>query len=187
MDLPRIVRRIEIKGDDGDPLDSTDTTQHYCCVMPLPKLVSIPKVPFRVLPPGMHHCSLDEIRARFAFNAHRQRLFAGVVRVVAALETAGCRTIYLDGGFASNSPVPSDFDGCWDPTGVDPHKLDPVLLDYSNNRAAQKAKYGGEMFISASTEAGSGKTFLDFFQIEKNTGQPKGIAVVTSIPLTVVP
>ena len=42
--------------------------------------------------------------------------------------------------------VPGGFDGCWEVAGVDPDLLDPVLLVFAQQRAAQKAKYGGEFF-----------------------------------------
>ena len=70
--------------------------------------------------------------------------------------------------------LPNDFDGCWSIEGVDADLLDPVLLDFSNGRAAQKAKYGGELFPAELIEGGSGKSWLDFFQQDR-TGKPKGI------------
>jgi len=155
--------------------------------MPLPQLVSLKGAPFRVLPPGIHSCSMEEIQEVLAFNPVRQRLFSGFERVVAALTFAGCSSIYLDGGFVSDSPSPKDFDGCWDPAGVNLKKLDPVFLDYDNDRAAQKQKYGGEMFIATLLEGASGKTFLDFFQIERHTGLQKGIVLVRAEPIQVGP
>jgi len=53
--------------------------------------------------------------------------------------------------------------------------LDPILLDFSNGRAAQKAKYLGELFPAETPEGSTGRTFLEFFQIDKQTGRPKGI------------
>lgn len=145
----------------------------------IPPLVDISGAPFRFLPPGTHLGSIAEIRERFAFNEHRRHLFSGFEAVVVELSSAGCRRIYLDGGFVSDSPHPKDFDGCWDPVGVDFSKVDPVLLDYSRDRAAQKQKYFGEMFISITPEV-SGKTFLEFFQTERNTGAKKGIVLIES-------
>ncbi|UYO42018.1 hypothetical protein KQX62_06790 [Rhodopseudomonas palustris] len=55
-----------------------------------------------------------------------------------------------------------------------------MLLDYANDRAAQKQKYGGEMFIATFIEAGCGKTFLDFFQVERHTGAQKGIILISA-------
>ena len=84
---------------------------------------------------------MPELYETFAFNEHRERLFRGFRAVVDVLENAGCRAIYLDGSFVSDKVAPEDYDGCWDPTGVNLTELDPILLDFSNNRAAQKAKY----------------------------------------------
>jgi hypothetical protein len=74
--------------------------------------------------------------------------------------------------------VPGDFDACWDGVGVDPDRLDPVLMDFSNHRAAQKAKFGGELFVSEAPADLLGTRFLDFFQRDTNTGQPKGIVAI---------
>lgn len=51
----------------------------------------------------------------------------------------------------------TDYDAAWEMLGVDPYRLDPVLLDFSNSRAAMKAKYGGE-FFPASFEAAPGQS-----------------------------
>ncbi len=140
----------------------------------IPPFIEIPGAPHRVLPPGIHWSSMAEIGARFATNEHRVNLFNGFISVAEVLRIAGCTAIYLDGSFATEKAFPKDYDGCWEPSGVEVAKLDPVLLDFTNRRAAQKLKYRGEMFIATTTEI-SGSTFLDFFQIEKATGQKKGI------------
>lgn len=82
---------------------------------------------------------------------------------------------FVGGSIVTARTVPGDFDGCWDPIGVDPFLIDPVLLDFSNGRIAQKLKYGGELFISSCTEADSGRCFLDFFQEDKSTGKRIGV------------
>jgi hypothetical protein len=56
--------------------------------------------------------------------------------------------------------------------------LEPLLFDFSNRRAAQKAKYFGEMFPAQFGETGSGRTFLEFFQQDKDTGAAKGIVAI---------
>jgi hypothetical protein len=61
---------------------------------------------------------------------------------------------------------------------VDPAAIDPVLLDFRHPRAAQKAKYGGELFVADSPATPHGARFLDFFQVDKTTGQPKGIVAL---------
>jgi hypothetical protein len=162
-------------------------TQLYCCVkryerdFMIPKLVSVnPGVPWAILPPGVHTTTLAEVEAHFATTPYRLKLFRGFVRATEALASAGCTNVFLDGSFVSGKPRPEDFDGCWDPTGVDPARLDPVLLDFTNERREQKKKYLGEMFIAV-YPAAPGTIFLDFFQVEKHSGTPKGIL---HIPIT---
>ncbi len=91
------------------------------------------------------------------------------------LRLAGCSTIYLDGSYVTGKPKPGDFDACWDPSGVDPAKLDPVFLQFSNGRAAQKAAFKGEFFPSSMLCADVGQAFVDFFQKDRFTGKQKGI------------
>ena len=144
----------------------------------IPKTVDI-SGPWEVLPPGIHDATMDEIKTRYATNPHRNLLFQGLVAAVAALRAAGCKNIYLDGSFVTEKQQPSDFDGCWDPTGVDDQKLDPVLLDFKNKRENQKKKYLGELFLFSGWAA-PGHTFLTYFQKDKDTGKPKGIIHIIS-------
>jgi len=102
----------------------------------------------------------------------------GLGRALRSLQAAGCRTVYIDGSFVTAKELPGDFDGCWDPEEVDGASLDPVLLDFTNRRAAQKAKYGGELFPSVSLADPAGNTFLEFFQTDKMTGEAKGIIAI---------
>lgn len=123
------------------------------------------------LPPGVHAATWDEFVARYGSTPHRLALLAGLKAALDASRTAGCERTYLDGSFVTAKAVPGDFDGCWEVAGVDPDLLDPVLLVFANQRAAQKAKYGGEFFPAET----AGTRFLDFFQRDKQTGDPKGI------------
>ena len=59
---------------------------------------------------------------------------------------------------------------------MDLDRLDPVLMDLSPGRLAQKARFGGEFFPNV-VEAGSGLEFADFFQNDRDTGR-KGIVVI---------
>lgn len=135
--------------------------------------------PDGTLPPGVHAATWLEVEELFAQSPWRAYLFAGLCRAGDALAAAGCRRLWLDGSFVTGKTVPGDFDGCWDPTGVNPAQLDPVLLDFANQRAAQKAKYGGELFPASSAADRGGRTFVEFFQIDKTTSGPKGILQIT--------
>ena len=130
------------------------------------------------LPPGVHEATWDEFADRFGITPQRRSLLAGLYSALQVLQSAGCRAVYIDGSFVTNKLVPNDFDACWDIEGVDPDQLDPVLLTFDDRRAAQKAKYLGELFPAQLTEGGSGGSFLAFFQVDKETGNPKGIVAL---------
>lgn len=144
----------------------------------IPALVPLNGSPWSVLPPGAHTANLEEVASAFATNAWRRELFGGLVLASSKLKGAGCTKIFLDGSYVSGKPIPGDFDACWDPAGVDPVTLDPVFLDFSNGRAAQKAAFRGEFFLSSMTCVDVGKSFVDFFQIDRFTGQAKGIIAI---------
>jgi uncharacterized protein DUF6932 len=110
----------------------------------------------------------------FAINRRRRDLFAGLMAAAASLLGAGCGRIYLDGSYVTAKPIPGDYDACWDPTGVDPAKLDPVFGDFSNSRQPQKNKFKGEFFPSDMPNRPS-QPFVEFFQVERFTGKRKGI------------
>lgn len=114
----------------------------------------------------------------FGASLYRQSLLAGLLEAAKLLAAAKCKTLYVDGSFVTSKPFPGDFDACWDSTGVDVSLLDPVFLDFSNRRAAQKARFRGELFIANAQADLAGNTFLRFFQIDKNTGGPKGIVAL---------
>lgn len=85
--------------------------------------------------------------------------------------------MYLDGSFVTAATAPADYDACYDPGGMDPGLIDRVFFDMSAMRSAQKAKYGGEFFPSSS-DAMPGYSFLQFFQVDKQSGVAKGIVAI---------
>lgn len=139
----------------------------------LPDLMDIGG-PWKVLPPGVHYATLKEVETRFATSAHRKRLFDGFKDGVMALCKAGCRKIFLDGSFITEKLIPADFDVCWDPAGVDAAKLDRIFYDFKDKRKKQKARFCGE-FFPTTVLGDEKKLFLDYFQVDKYTGEAKGI------------
>lgn len=130
-----------------------------------------------MLPFGIHETTLAEVEERFATNKKRKQLFRGLTKACKALKAAGCSTIYLDGSYVTEKEFPSDYDVCWNPINVDEKKLDPVFLDFLNERKKQKLKYGGEFFI-ASAKADASHLFIQYFQLDKETSQEKGIICI---------
>ena len=115
---------------------------------------------------------------RFDNNPWRQRITTGLRAALDSLKGAGCRTVYLNGSFVTSKELPNDYDGCWEEDGVNPTLLDPVLLTFDSGRAAQKAKYMGELFPASTPADPRGLSFLEFFQTDKDTGRDKGIIAI---------
>lgn len=125
------------------------------------------------LPPGMHPTSWSDLAPAFGSNSHRVDLLAGLRAALENLAHAGCKRVLLDGSFVTAKVLPRDYDGAWETNGVDVGLIDPVLLDFTNHRAAMKAKYRGELF-PASAPAAFGVTYREFFQKDRN-GVVKGV------------
>ena len=148
-------------------------TQRYCCVEMIPTFNSDGN-----LPAGIHLVDWDVFLSAFGISVHRLKLIAGLSDAMACLRTAGCSRLYIDGSFVTTKSVPNDIDVAWDPAGVDLMRLrtlEPVFFEFTNARAAQKAKVFGEFFPSSAGADPAGNTFLEFFQIDKYTGNQKGI------------
>ena len=125
------------------------------------------------LPPGVHDATWDEVVARFGQGRYRAPLAAGLLAALRNLAAASCRTVLLDGSFVSGKPDPEDYDAAWEPAGVNWDMLDPVLLDFTNGRAAMKAKYQGELF-AADMPAAFGVNYREFFLTDR-CKRPKGV------------
>jgi len=138
---------------------------------------------YRQLPPGIHAATWSQLESRFGGNPRRREILDGLLRALQALKAAGCRRAYVDGSFVTSKELPGDFDACWDDTDVDYDLLDPVLLDFAHHRAAEKAKFAGEMFVASWGADPMGTLFLDFFQHDRD-GRAKGIVQIDleSIP-----
>jgi hypothetical protein len=130
------------------------------------------------LPPGVHTSGWRELEERLGFNPWRRRLLDGFRRACQELRLAGCRLVYLDGSFATAKEHPGDFDACWDVSHVDEESLDPVFLDFSEGRSAQKRRFLGELFPAQLPEGATGRAFVAFFQVNRLTGKPKGIVAI---------
>ncbi len=128
-----------------------------------------------LLPEGVHPATLEEVLERFGGNERRNQLLTGFIEALRRLRAAGCRRVYVNGSFVTSKERPNDIDACWDIEGVDADALDPVFFDFSDGRAAQKARFGAEFFPAQAPEGLTGRAFLDFFRVDKQTGEPKGI------------
>jgi hypothetical protein len=132
-----------------------------------------------LLPAGIHPATRSEFRSRFAGNPIRSQILGGISRAADALRIAGCQRLWVDGSFATTKDQPGDWDGCWDPTGVDLELLDPLLMDFSpRGRVRIKVKYLADLFPSTFIEQSSSSAFIEYFQVDKTTGLPKGVILL---------
>jgi hypothetical protein len=111
------------------------------------------------LPPGVHRATWTEIVNRYATSTHRRDLLDGLLDALRSLKSAGCGTAYLDGSFVTAAEHPADFDVCWESAGVVFDHLDPELQDFSKDRLAQKARYGGELYPADWTATPAARVF----------------------------
>lgn len=84
-------------------------------------------------------------------------------------------TAYLDGSFVTAEAYPNDYDACWEVFGVDPDKLDTVLLDVEWMRQQIKDKYLGD--VLPNLPRAPGRNLLSFFQTDRD-GYKKGIILI---------
>jgi hypothetical protein len=67
-----------------------------------------------LLPPGVHDCTLDEVRVRlgvFQTSDRRPRLFAALQQLVDEIRSAGTfRAMLINGSFVTSKPAPNDID-----------------------------------------------------------------------------
>lgn len=133
------------------------------------------------LPTGVHDATWDEIVQRFGWTSRRRELLDGLRAALEPLREAGCRRVFINGSFVTDKDEPGDIDLAWDPHGVDVDRLlevEPVFGDFADRRAAQKATFGCEFFPSSFAADLVGNTFLEFFQIDKETEAQKGIVAL---------
>jgi hypothetical protein len=128
------------------------------------------------MPADEHAASWDEVLERFGWNEKRRGLLDGLAEAIDLLAEVGCRRVWLNGSFVTAKDEPADVDVCWDTEGVDLEQIDPVFLDLSAGRAAQKRRFGAEFFPNV-VEMGSGLVFAEFFQNERD-GSRRGIVVL---------
>jgi hypothetical protein len=120
----------------------------------------------------------DAFCRQFCITDWRRRLGRGLYRALNNLRNAGCRSAIIDGSFVSSKIDPLDYDAAFDPDGVNPRLLDPVLLRYDDNRRAMKAKFLGEILPwGACACAITGHIYRDYFQSDRS-GVAKGVVLL---------
>lgn len=142
----------------------------------------IPDFEGRLLPIGIHSAKWPDITSRLAWTVKRVHLVGGLRLALKDLAHAGCARAYLNGSFVTTADFPGDYDLCWDTAGVQHARLHPILLAIDAPRIQQKVRYRGDILPNV-IELSCGQPFVDFFQVDKITGSPKGIVVLNPLEL----
>ncbi len=130
------------------------------------------------LPPGVYFCFWDEFKERFGYNRLRRNLINGIEEVLTLLKYADCRIAYLNGSFVTSKPNPQDFDMCYDRDDINIEYLRKnarIILKFYDS-AAQKARYGGEIYPSDQPVDESTMS-IEFFQRDRQQNK-KGIIAI---------
>lgn len=132
-----------------------------------------------VLPPGVHEASLDDFRAKFGWSDRRKWLLEGLDIAIDDLRKSDCRRIYMGGGFVTSADEPDDYDGCWDPVGVNRKMLHRMYQEMPAMKIQQKTHHRGELWMG-NHEIPGFDAFPKFFQIDTRRGIPrKGILAIS--------
>jgi len=95
------------------------------------------------LSPGIHEATIQEIKAYFANNMHRKKLFEKLLKVLKILGDCSCTEVYLNGSFITLKSEPRDYDLCYEPTGI---KGTDEFKQFLKTRDLRKEKYLGDIF-----------------------------------------
>lgn len=129
------------------------------------------------LPPGQYDAAWAEVVAAYGYTPYRQLLLHGLRAALDNLAAAYCTRVYLNGSFVTTKITPGDFDMCFEPVGVDPTILDPILkLVGPSRRMLQRAKYRGEVLSARAAADRRGTLYVNYFQGDV-AGRAKGILV----------
>lgn len=132
------------------------------------------------LPPGVHVCSLDEVRQTFGtFNSNdrRPKLFRNLEVFVTSLHKQGmAKAVVVNGSFTTAKTEPNDIDMVLVlPQGYDfTGDLSPDEYNLLSTRRVRKT-FGFDMFV-AEDESQEYERYISFFQDVKNQpGELKGV------------
>lgn len=128
------------------------------------------------LPPGIYIVSFEGFIKKYGINYCRNSQLKGLERAIVEFKNGGATKIFVDGSFVSNKINPGDFDVVYDLDEIDDNRIDKLLLDSSiHGRKLQKIHYGGEFFPMSNRADRLGTSFINYFQKDKKTKDPKGI------------
>lgn len=127
------------------------------------------------LPKGIHLVTISEFKKRFVNSIKREELFIGIERLMKDLRKFNCKAIYIDGSYVTDNPSPKDIDVLWEDDNIEYPFAELMLPILFESNIDIKRAYGFYVYPANYNVTGIGLTFLNFFQLDKASGTPKGI------------
>lgn len=116
---------------------------------------------YGLLPAGVHDCTLAEIEATFASNAHRSRLYWDFASCLEnELRPRFNAPVYVDGSFVTNVDSPNDIDVVIDMTQASREERQQGLRFWHLNRKRLMVRYRVDFWLNVL----GGQDMIVFFQ-----------------------
>lgn len=114
-----------------------------------------------LLPAGIHDCSVEEMRASFGWNEHRQKLICGFTHFL-SIEIWGVfdYPVYADGSFVTDKKCPNDIDVALELRGASDAESWRGLVFMEEHQARIREQYKVDFWINFR----SANDFVAFFQ-----------------------
>ena len=90
---------------------------------------------------GEHETTWIEFSKLSGFTWRCRKIVRRMRPMLLHMRDVGCNFVNIDGSFVTSKINPNDFDGTWDPEGVDVTKLDPIIKN--EDKFSMKEKYFG--------------------------------------------
>lgn len=133
-----------------------------------------------VLPPGVHLCTMDEIKERFArfrTSDRRARLYSQLVEYVGkAGDVSAVLALIIDGSFVTDKAEPGDIDliAIVSAALLEERSLSPQVYNVLSKRRVKK-KFDFDLFVVRDGSEELQKQVEFFSQVRGRSGAQKGL------------
>ena len=126
-----------------------------------------------LLPAGIHDCSVEEVKARFGWNAHRQRLIYCFVQFLThEVRNMFDHPVYADGSFVTDKDRPGDIDVVLELHNASDAENWRGLMFMQEHQARIRSQYSVDFWINFPHK----NDFVAFFQyVGHKTAKFKGL------------
>ncbi len=135
-----------------------------------------------ILPEGIHQCTLEEAKERFATSEHRSALWHQLIQVIGIMRKHGLAGIlFIDGSYVTDKAMPGDIEIVLDVRTESAEKIGKAAIFFAKCHDRLKTNFGIDWYPNYP----GGNDFTVFFQYTRPTertpsGTKKGILRIES-------